>query len=70
VKTTEYLYGIQPKELKDMLYFDALKYKYDACTRLFRKLYLTDRKTDEQKLQLWHVTKAQEHTEKLLLEKH
>ena len=70
MKTTEYLYGIQPEELKDMLYFDALKYKYDACTRLFRKLYLTDRKTDEQNLQLWHVTKAQEHTEKLLLEKH
>ena len=69
MKTTEYLYGIQPKELKDMLYFDALQYKYDACTRLFRKLYLTDRKTDEQNLQLWHVTKAQEHT-KSLIEEH
>ncbi len=69
MKTTDYLYGINPNELEDKLYFDALRYKYHACTRLYRQLYLTPNKTEEQLVQLFHVGKAQAYTKKLLDER-
>ncbi len=69
MKTTKYLYDIEPDELKDMLYFDALQYKYDACTKVYRSLVFKENKTEEETIRLHCVLKAQEHTKALLNER-
>ena len=40
MKTTEYLYGIQPEELDHMDYWIALRYKLEKGKELFNYLYL------------------------------
>lgn len=67
--STQYLYGIDPEELTGMLYFDALQYKYDAGTRLYRKLWLIPKKTEEEQDRMFYVEKAQRHTKALLDER-
>lgn len=66
---TSYLYGLQPNELEDMFYFDALKHKKHMGTRLYRKLFLKHDKTTEDETQMFWVAKALKHTEKLLEER-
>jgi len=69
MKSTQYLYGIDPSELENKMYFEAMQYKYDACTRLYRTLWLKEKRTEEDNIRLFHVQKAQEFTKELLDER-
>ena len=69
MKSTQYLYGIRPVELENKMYFEALQYKYDACTALYRTLYLKHNKTEEEDVQMFHVERAQKFTKRLLDER-
>ena len=64
MKSTEYLYGIQPDELKGMEYFDALKFKLEKAKDLYFELW-KDNKNEERAFWVWN---AKMHTEKLLKE--
>ena len=68
MKNTQYLYGIEPKELENKLYFEALRHKRDSGVRLYRKLFLDHDKTEEAHIQMFYVAKALKHTEKLIEE--
>jgi len=69
MKKTEYLYGIQPKELDNKGYFKALEYKKIAGINLYRSLFLKHDKTKEDNDRMIYVNKAIEHTRKLLDER-
>jgi len=69
MKKTEYLYGIQPKELDNKGYFKALEYKKTAGMKLYRSLFLKHDKTKEDSDRMFYVNKAIEHTRKLLDER-
>tara|TARA_R110000772_G_scaffold29667_1_gene73976 strand:- start:34 stop:243 length:210 start_codon:yes stop_codon:yes gene_type:complete len=69
MKTTKYLYGIEPWDLEDKLYFAALKYKKEKGTRLYRSLFLNHERTEEEEKQMFYVAKALRHTQKLLDER-
>ena len=70
MKQTNYLYGIEPSELDNKMYFEALSYKYDEGTKLFRKLYLNSERTEEEDVQMFYVAEAQKFTKKLLDERY
>ena len=65
MKSTEYLYNIKPEQLYGLEYYEALKFKLDNCTELFRKLYMHP----EDNERLFWVNKAMNHTQKLLNER-
>jgi len=66
---TEYLYGIQPSELENKFYYEALAYKKEAGQRLLKALYLKDDRTEEEGVRLFFVQKAINHTQSLLDER-
>lgn len=69
--TTQYLYNINPKELIDMKYKQALEYKLFHAKELYHTMMLQKRNTsyndDERSHYVW---KAMIHTQKLLDELH
>ena len=65
MKTSEYLYGINPEELDDITYWNALRYKIEKGTELFRELYTSNNDNHR----LFYVNKAMLHTRKLLEER-
>jgi len=68
--TTQYLYGIQPNELENKFYYEALQYKLDAAKKLHVELYnLPHSYGDEVHIRLFYVQKAINHTQNLLNEK-
>jgi len=69
MKETEYLYGIQPKELDNKGYFKALEYKKIAGMKLYRSLFLKHDKTKEDSDRMFYVERAIKHTGKLLKER-
>ncbi len=69
MKTTQFLYGINPSELENKMYFEALIYKLEAGKKLFRKLYYTKNRSDKQNIRYHYVTKAINHTRELLEER-
>ncbi len=78
MRKTLYLYGIQPKSLEGMEYFQALQYKLDNAKQTFRDLYTMpeeerDKKSREELKEisdrLFFVQKAIVHTENLLKER-
>ena len=72
MRSTKYLYGIDPHELKGMEYEEALRYKYDSGTKLYGKLFKTHGRTKHENQvrhdRMVHVAKANEFTKKLLEE--
>lgn len=70
MKTTKYLYNIDPKELMGMEYFTALQFKYDSCTKLFKELFLKHDRTHDEDVRLYHVGRAQGFTKRLIKEKY
>lgn len=68
MKKTSYLYGIEPNDLIGMNYINAIQYKRDKGTQLFKKLYFMHNRTEEEEERLFHVRKAVEHTRKLIEE--
>lgn len=62
--TTQYLYGIDPKELIGMEYKAALEYKKAKAKELFAHLFIHNKDADRQ----FYVWKAREHTDNLLEE--
>jgi len=70
MKTSIYLYNIEAEELDGMEYFTALQYKYDAATKLYKKLFLMHNRTEDQDVQMFHVAAAQKFTKKLLAERY
>jgi len=68
-KSTQYLYGIDPLELENKFYKEALQYKLDSAKKLHVELYGKDRTygSDIHK-RLFYVQKAIKHTEMLLYE--
>lgn len=69
MKDTNYLYGIDPKELENKFYFEALDYKRTAGLKLFKKLYFIEKRSEDEAIRLYHVEKAIKHTERLLDER-
>ena len=69
MRTTQYLYGINPSELENKMYFEALQYKHEAGKKLFKDLYYTKNRSDKQEIRYHHVTKAINHTKDLLEER-
>jgi len=67
--STNYLYGIEPKELDNKMYWEALQYKLEAGTRLYRKLFLIPKRNKEEEDRMFYVDKAYNHTKKLLEER-
>ena len=68
MKTTEYLYGIQPTELDNKFYYEALEYKLDKGSQLYRELY-PNSKDKETNDRIFFVLKALDHTRELLEER-
>ena len=66
---TEYLYGIAPETLDDILYFDALKFKLEFGKILYGKLLKLSEQTEYEHIREFHVGKALKHTQKLLDER-
>ena len=66
MKTTQYIYGIDPDELENKYYFEALQYKKEEGIKLYRKLFLKHNKTEDDTTQMFWVAKGLDHTEKLL----
>jgi len=68
-KTTQYLYGINPSELENKFYKEALQYKLESGRHLHMKLYNeTKAYGDETHRRLFYVQKAIQHTSMLLEE--
>ena len=63
--TTQYLYGIDVRELDNMLYWEALAYKHKKAMDLFRTLYMEM----QDETRIFYVNKAINHTKKLLEER-
>lgn len=61
MKSTKYLFNIEPEELDDLTYWDALDYKLAKGWDLFIDLY--NNKHDPERL--FYVNKAVEHTREL-----
>lgn len=68
-RSTQYLYGIDPSEIRDMRYEDALEYKLNHAKDLFARMTM-DRmvKSYEDEERLHYVYKAMRHTQNLLKE--
>lgn len=64
MKSTVYLYNVEPSELSEMKYKDALEYKVKNGKILYNELWFSDRDPKRK----FHVLKAVRHTEKLLFE--
>lgn len=67
--STQYLYGIDPAELENKFYFEALEYKRQSGIKLYRLLFLNHDRTDEEDKRMFYVEKALRHTEKLIGER-
>lgn len=61
MKSTKYLFNIEPEELDDLNYWEALDYKLKHALELFGDLY-TSKRDD---VRLFHVNKAIEKTREL-----
>lgn len=66
--STFYLYGITPQDLIGKEYFEALEFKKEQGTNLYRRLYHT-RRDNAEDVQMHYVLKALKHTQKLLDER-
>lgn len=66
---TKYLYNIEPEELDDKLYYEALSHKLHHAKELCNELYYNPRKTYLEQVQLFMVRKAIKHTIGLIEEK-
>ncbi len=69
MRTTQYLYGINPSELENKMYFEALQYKHEAGKKLFKDLYYTKNRDEKQEIRYHYVIKAINHTKDLLEER-
>ncbi len=65
MKTTKYLYGIEPESLDNMGYWEGLRYKITNGISLFRHLYKSGKDQDR----CFWVNKAVDHTRELLKER-
>ena len=63
---TQYLFGINPSELENKFYFEALQYKIDAAKKLHRCLYELRNPTPCELDRKFYVIKALRHTERLM----
>ena len=69
MKTTQYLYGIEPVELENKFYLEALKYKLESGMKLHKEIYLSNSSYgSEEHNRLFYVQKAIAHTRKLINE--
>ena len=68
MKTTQYLYGIEPEELDNKYYFEALKYKLEAGGILYERLYKLEETKEISDRKFW-VLDAISHTRKLIKER-
>lgn len=68
MKSTLYLYGVEPNTFKDMPYKKALEFKLLKVTQLFRQLYVMDSYEEDHRIRLHHVDKALNYTRNLLKE--
>ncbi len=64
MKTTQYLYGLDPSMLKDMPYEEALKLKLESATELIR--FLTDKDFHKHYERIVDIMAAITHTQYLL----
>ena len=65
--STEYLYGVEPKEFSDMIYKDAIRFKHEKAQELYRMLYMRGPvKSEEDALREFYVEKAMAHTKMLM----
>ena len=69
MKTTQYLYGIEPEELDNKYYFEALKYKLEVGSKLYKSLYKIKKQTKEESDRTFWVLDAIDHTRKLIKER-
>jgi len=65
MKSTIYLYGVQPEEFADMPYKEAIRFKHIKAKELHKKLFTSE--IDDSKRQ-FYVFNAIKHTEQLLRE--
>ena len=66
---TQYLFGIEPEELEDKLYYDALRFKLAKVESLHSELYNKPNQSYEDRVRLHNVQKALRHTVDLIAEK-
>jgi len=65
--STEYLYGVEPKEFSDMIYKDAIKFKHEKAKEVYKTLYnIGPVKSEEDALREFYVEKAIAHTKMLM----
>ena len=69
MKTTQYLYGIEPEELDNKYYFEALKYKLESGSKLYKSLYEIKEQTKKESDRTFWVLDAIDHTRKLIQER-
>lgn len=65
MRTTKYLFGIEPSELDDLKYWEALDYKLAKGWELFIELYTNQHDPER----LFYVNKAVEFTRQLKKER-
>jgi len=66
-KSTQYLYGLDPKQLTGLLYLDTLTLKKESSKALIKELYVDDLYARDDK-HINAVVKAQKLTEVLIKE--
>ena len=69
MKTTQYLYGIEPEELDNKYYFPALKHKVETGKKLYKYIHNIENKTKEESDREFWVLDALNHTRKLIKER-
>lgn len=69
MKTTEYLFGINPEELDNKFYYEALDYKLQKAKELYNKLYDSGKKDHKTRDRMFYVLEAVDHTRKLIEER-
>ena len=66
-KTSNYLYGVNPKLFKDLLYKDALQFKVECCDLLLMGLMEVNYK-DRDDYRIYRIMKARKFNEALITE--